>query len=105
MPVSGGYGPKGTKEAEETVGGRGETMGLGFLNIWWVVLRTQKGADLRSHGFQQSLGHFGYMRLIRQDSKHSKLLKFVFPILAMFYTRHHPECCLLFRTSCLFSSV
>lgn len=79
-------------------------MGLDFSNIWWVVLRTQKGADLMSDGFQQALGHFGYIRLIRQDLKHSKSLKSVFTILAIFYTSHHPEC-LLFRTSCLFSSV
>lgn len=66
-------------------------MGLGFSNIWWVVWRTQKGGDLRSDGFQQAVGHFGYIRLIRQDLKHSQSLKFVFPILAMFYTSHHPE--------------
>lgn len=62
-------------------------MNLGFKNIWWVVLRTQKGDDLRRDGFQQAVGHFGYIRLMRQDLKS---LKFAFPILAMFYTSHHP---------------
>lgn len=48
--------------------------------------------------------YFSYIRPIRQDLKCSKSLEFLFPIPAMFCNSHHLECCLLFRTSCLFSS-
>lgn len=82
-----------------------KAMDLSFSNIWRAILRSQKEADLRREGSQQGLGHFGYIRVIRQDLMHSKSLKLVFPILAMFNPNHHPECYLLFRTSCLFSSV
>lgn len=82
-----------------------KAMDLDFSNIWQAILRTQNEADLRRDDFQQAVGHFGYIRVIRQDLMHSKSLKLVIPILAMFYPNHHPECYLLFRTSCLFSSV
>lgn len=78
---------------------------LDFSSIWQAILRTWKEADLRRDDFQQAAGHFGYIRVIREDLMHSNSLKLVFPILAMFYPNHHPECYLLFRTSCLFSSV
>lgn len=44
-----------------------KAMDLDFSNIWQAILRTQKEADLRRDDFQQAVGHFGYIRVIRQD--------------------------------------
>lgn len=95
--------PKATKKGKERV--MGESNGSVFLKHLAGDFETHKEADLRRDDFQQGVGHFGYIRVIRQDLMHSNSLKLVFLNLAAFYPTHHPECYLLFRTSCLFSSV